>query len=223
MIEILKNYMNEGFINNYLLPTLNANNSVSIEPHIVQGLENLKTLNEELQSLEEYVSFMNDATLVIAKVSYLPSNEKKYLRLGLLPESGKSFNFLTEQEENGVSVFDIVDGKPVINNLQLIDSFSGRHSFKAFFVTGEQIGIGHDGEPILTNVKYDSLANMNIEELTIEALDNAFNKKIGDFDQNVDEVNTFYTNGNLEVTYKGFTYSNPKSEFNTKMGKGRNV
>ncbi|MDT2670010.1 hypothetical protein [Enterococcus dongliensis] len=221
MNEILNNYLKPGFVK-FLLNELEVNGVYTLDPSVVDGFENLKALHDDLQLSDEYVAFMNEYSLVIANISYKPTDEKKYLRLGLLPVDGKSFNFLTEEKENGVSVFELRDGKPVLDNLQLMDSFSGRYSFAAFYVTGEEVATGHDGEPILTNVKYDSKADIDIEKLSLEALDENFNVKSGSFDEESKTFHQFYTTGNLELTYKGFTYSEPKNGFNTEMGKERN-
>lgn len=99
---------------------------------------------------------------------------KEYLRLGELPENEKSWNFFKEEYENGVSVFNLVDNKPVLENMQLIDSFSGRFDKDAFIVTGEEIGVGEDGEPLLVNVKIIKKVDIDFKAITLEVLKNKF-------------------------------------------------
>lgn len=96
---------------------------------------------------------------------------KKYIRLGEIPAGGKSINFLKltknqkdnfccasipeECKECGVSVFMIGnDGMPVFENLRQVSSFCCRYGNKRIYeVTGEEVGSGQDGEPLLSNVK----------------------------------------------------------------------
>jgi len=155
----------------------------------------------------------------VQEVEEKENNGKKvYLRAGFLPENGKSFNYLTKESENGVSVFDLENGLPILNTLQLVDDFSGRYGKPYFFVTGEEIGKGFDGEPVLNNVEIISLADLDVTSITLNVLDNCFETKTGELKENENEIHRFFLNG-LEVSYKGFTYSNPKKDFNTEMGK----
>ena len=105
--------------------------------------------------------------------------EKTYIRLGEIPEYGRSVNFLkmtssqkdafhdseiegadtradiTEEcKEGGVSVFEIgKDGMPVFENLRQVSSFCCRYgSDKIYEVSGEEVGSGQDGEPLLSDV-----------------------------------------------------------------------
>lgn len=58
--------------------------------------------------------------------------------------------------EPGVSVFDMDEnGKPVLNNEALSSSWNVRKEQKkpCYIVTGDVVGIGQDGEPLLKNVK----------------------------------------------------------------------
>lgn len=96
---------------------------------------------------------------------------KKYIRLGEIPADGKSVNFLKltkkqiddfrfasipeECKECGVSVFASgEDGMPFFENLRQVSSFCCRYgSERIYEVTGEEVGIGQDGEPLLSNVE----------------------------------------------------------------------
>lgn len=215
--EIFEKYANEKIVNlmiNFLETDGSTAGYFDYEDRIA--------VHEAIKSLNEFTSTFENGSLIIQKFETVAPAGKTYLRLGLLPKNGKSINHLTGKIENGVSVFELVDGKPVIDNLQLIDSLSGRHALPAFLVTGEQVGIGHDGEPILQNVQYVSKTNVDFTTLTIEALDNAFENKTGDFDTESKEILQFYIDG-YELLYAGYRYTNPKKEFNIKMGGERNA
>ena len=89
--------------------------------------------------------------------------KKQYIRIGELPPDGKSkiHNCADNSiigEEKGVSVFEYIEGRGIVvpntqqaqhDFLRLINS-----SWKPqYIVSGEEIGLGSDGEPILKNVK----------------------------------------------------------------------
>ena len=105
--------------------------------------------------------------------------EKTYIRLGEIPVDGRSVNFLKmtssqkdafhdteiggagtradipeECKEGGVSVFEIgKDGMPVFENLRQVSSFCCRYgNEKIYEVSGEEVGSGQDGEPLLSDV-----------------------------------------------------------------------
>ncbi|MGN0345918.1 MAG: hypothetical protein ACI4DU_01400 [Lachnospiraceae bacterium] len=117
----------------------------------------------------------------------------KYLRLGEIPESGRSINFLKltfEQNEDfthdldcgnvkqafssipeyayedGLSVFDMDnDGMPVLSNLQLVSSLLARINEVAYIVTGEEIKKGNDGEPLIKLEKNDGVKDIDKDML----------------------------------------------------------
>lgn len=215
--EIFEKYANDKLVNvmlNFLETSGVTSGYFDYEDKI--------TVHEAIKATTNFTSTFENGNLIIQKFETVAPIEKTYLRLGLLPENGKSVNHLTGKIENGVSVFELVDGKPVIDNLQLIDSLSGRHELPAFIVTGDRVGIGHDGEPILKNVQYVSKTNVDFTTLTIEALDNAFGNKTGSFDKDSKEIHQFYIDG-YELSYAGYTYTKPKNGFNIKMGGERNI
>lgn len=173
---------------------------------------------------------------------------KEYLRLGEIPTNESSYNFLTKGQENGVSVFEWDGNSPVLSNLQLVDSFSGRDDHKAYLVTGEEIGIGFDGEPLLKNVKIVKEINLDFMAITLDVLKANFsdvdgqlnilsnkmhrfsmavlkNNKTGETkkDMAFNEDATWEIESNFwQYTYGGFEFSNPINGFNTEMGKQRN-
>lgn len=87
---------------------------------------------------------------------------KTYIRYGKLPPDGKSKihdkigNVIGE--ENGVSVFEYISGRGIVvpDNQNAIDDFlklSNSYWKAAYLVSGDEVGIGSDGEPLLDNVK----------------------------------------------------------------------
>lgn len=106
--------------------------------------------------------------------------EKRYLRFGEVPEDEKSVNFKKmpfsvnedfgadveflgykeaiknvpeKYKENGISVFEIENNLPKLQNLKLIYSLVARLDIPIFEVTGEEVGRGADGEPLLVNIR----------------------------------------------------------------------
>lgn len=67
--------------------------------------------------------------------------------------SWKGYN-IEELFEKGVSVFEIDENnKPILNNKNLEHSYMWRSESSAYIVTGDEVGKGEDGEPIIKNVK----------------------------------------------------------------------
>jgi hypothetical protein len=80
---------------------------------------------------------------------------KVYIRYGSLPKSGKSMNFRDNITEKGVSVFNgevLQSGKYRVNLSDNPGSIFATDR-PAYIVSGKQIGIGSDGEPVLENAK----------------------------------------------------------------------
>lgn len=96
-----------------------------------------------------------------------PINEEVFLRYGDIPKGGKSRNFITGELENGVSVYK-AEWNPALERYILADA---THSATALdlisqgktprFVSGEVIGRGSDGEPLLRSVKIVSEAKVD--------------------------------------------------------------
>lgn len=122
----------------------------------------------------------------------------KYLRFGDIPENGKSINFLkltNRQNEDftdackigtyedalqfvpedafecGVSVFEIDEsGMPALDNLRLVSSMISRIDDKVYEVSGKQMGIGNDGEPLIKIEKIEKKRSINREKLISHAV-----------------------------------------------------
>lgn len=118
---------------------------------------------------------------------------KKYLRFGEIPIGERSINFLklriqenkdfTWTKENsgygeavsqipkkafepGVSVFEMgADGLPVLHNMREARSLSARIGCKIYQVSGDEIGHGNDGEPLIKNIKIEKTRRITAEKL----------------------------------------------------------
>ena len=180
--------------------------------------ELIEDINTNVANVVAYTELNNRNTLHINKIDFKESTGKRYLRLGVLPEKEESYNYLTGANEQGASVFELdLNGKPVLNNLQLVDSFSGRREMTAFIVTGEEVGTGQDCEPLLKNVEYIEKVSIDFTKITLETLKANFETIEGEYKETTGTMNVFHLNG-LEVTFEGFTFSNAKENFETKMG-----
>jgi hypothetical protein len=80
-----------------------------------------------------------------------------YLRVG---EWGKvSINHAEGRAEAGVSVYDLVEGRPVVSQVATDTAFAEldlaermASSEPKYLVRGDLMGVGHDGEPLLANL-----------------------------------------------------------------------
>ena len=87
-------------------------------------------------------------------------NKKYFIRFGEIPKSGKSKNFLTDNLELGISVYDcirkdkeylIIMPKLTYSNCVGLSGCIDRDII--YLVTGNIIGRGSDTEPLLSNYK----------------------------------------------------------------------
>lgn len=99
---------------------------------------------EELQSLER---------------DYWNESSPCYVRYGDLPPDGKSKNYADGTQERGVSVLKgrclpTGEAKPLIETNQQYGSYlTSLMDRPLYIVSGEEAGMGSDGEPILINAK----------------------------------------------------------------------
>lgn len=148
---------------------------------------------------------------------------KYYIRFGEIPPSEKSVNFIKlsfiqnesftyaldngdtvgaydrvpdDAFEPGVSVFDCYDDfLPILGNLRQTKSLLGRINYPCYVVTGDQVGTGQDGEPLIRCVKI--VKKIEIEksalleyvlEILIKHFENStFDESIVDDDLNIYE------------------------------------
>lgn len=89
-----------------------------------------------------------------------------YIRFGKLPKGGRSRNHITGELEAGVSVYPaakVSDG--YIVDMRGIDAGSGLFIVQgrdAYLVTGDVVGMGSDGEPLLANCKARKMSECSI-------------------------------------------------------------
>lgn len=79
---------------------------------------------------------------------------EKYLRFGAIPVDERSWNFIENKKEEGVSVFKLdKTGMPVLETLNNVQDLATRVDLPCFEVTGENVGVGFGGEPLIKNLK----------------------------------------------------------------------
>lgn len=110
-------------------------------------------------NLEEAEALFSEIDFKKVKIKEPP---KIYIRYGDIPPNGKSkiHNKIGNVigEEKGVSVFEYIEGRGIVvpDNQNARDDFlklSNSYWKPAFLVSGDEVGIGSDGEPLLDNVK----------------------------------------------------------------------
>ena len=136
--------------------------------------------------------------------------EKRYFRFGEIPEDEKSVNFKKmpfsvnedfgadveflgykeaiknvpeKYKEDGISVFEIENNLPKLQNLKLTYSLVARLDMPIFEVTGEEVGRGADGEPLLVNirvVKCRRISKNALVELIVKTMCENF--KVAEYD-----------------------------------------
>lgn len=114
----------------------------------------------EYEKAQQTIEEIETATVELTNIIFdivKSTGKKTYIRYGLIPESGKSYNFRENISENGVSCFEAYKlGKDYI-----IDVAGGYFTFvgyagskTAYEITGEELlGKGSDGEPLLKDAK----------------------------------------------------------------------
>ena len=120
--------------------------------------------------------------------------------------------------ETGVSVFKMdADGLPKIESLQQAQSVANRIGDTVFSVSGKKVGIGQDGEPLLSNAKGKtiSVSDTKMQDKIINTLKKNFAESEGK--KNVaGDANKIYEftdlkTGQKEISYMGITFKKPKS------------
>ncbi len=81
-----------------------------------------------------------------------------YIRFGDIPKGGKSKDWASGNQEKGVSVFRgkiLPNGEilPLPRTNQELGSLLTMNNRPLYVITGEEVGTGADGEPVLTNAK----------------------------------------------------------------------
>ena len=92
-----------------------------------------------------------------------------YIRFCKVPQDEKSCNFMRNRKEDGVSVFRADDnGIPILENAEQAKSLWARLHRRHYLVTGDVVGIGQDGEPLLKNVKV--VRRLHLDRASLENL-----------------------------------------------------
>lgn len=156
----------------------------------------------------------------------------RYLRFGEIPKNGKSVNFLkltNEQNEDftyacevgsyekalaelpeeafeaGLSVFEIDEnGMPKLDNLQLVSSMLIRADAPIYEISGDVVGIGNDGEPLIEVEKVEKKRRISKEKLINHAVSTLCkNFKNAEFVGNSDDsechLRSFYVEKKINI------------------------
>jgi hypothetical protein len=111
------------------------------------------------------------------------TGRKTYIRFGDLPKNN-SFNWRNMETEGGVSVYVAIKGKegkyiiPDMNDASGLDSFWGG-SRPAYEVSGNEIGEGADGEPLLDKKGIKIICNIDISKIFYSEFSNISIKEFG--------------------------------------------
>lgn len=89
-----------------------------------------------------------------------------YIRFCKIPHDERSYNFMRNRKEEGVSVFKAdTNNMPIIENAEQAKSLWARLHRRHYLVTGDIVGYGQDGEPLLQNVKVVRRLRLDRNEL----------------------------------------------------------
>lgn len=213
MEKLLKGFGINKFVLGRFLDNLDKNNYAELSYSTVCDEDKMNEINKEINSMTHYASFIEDGKIKVSKMSYSKTGKGLFLRLGIISKDEKSYNFITKKYEEGVSVFGLKGNTPILENLQQIDSFSGRYTLPSFIVSGDVVGTGFDGEPILKNVKYIKKIIPNFKSITEKYL-NKFYQKAEVADYEAKEI--YETSEGL--FYNNKKYTNPVKDFDTRRG-----
>lgn len=107
----------------------------------------------------ELAVWQTEAKTVAANATKIDPGQQVYIRWNELPRGGKSRNYATGKLEKGVSVY-AAQYNPLLDVYEYADTALAGAAItyliagaKAYLVTGKEIGIGTDGEPLLQEVK----------------------------------------------------------------------
>ena len=175
---------------------------------------------------------------------------KKFLRNGGIPKNGKTVNFLkmtndpvsnfsfcaemgdmeqayeyvpVDAFEPGLSVFRISqDGFPAIENMRQVFSMCARLEESMYFVTGEEIREGNDGEPLINVESVEPIES--IKEWLSDIIQVTLRRNFlnASYDKTTDlgngKIHVFCTKGFEEFCFNGWTFSIPVPGFDVSTG-----
>lgn len=130
------------------------------------------------------------------------------------------FSNVSESEvfENGVSVFRESHGLPVLENIDQVFSLSYRLNNNFYIVSGEEVGKGQDGEPLIINCQPQpaEVTRAKLLKVIRKTLQNNFEKCEGRFDtiKSDGRVYRFYNEENKRryITFCGLAFWSPKNK-----------
>ena len=89
-----------------------------------------------------------------------------YVRFCKVPQDERSYNFMRNRKEEGVSVFKAdTNNMPVLENAEQAKSLWARLDRRHYLVMGDVVGYGQDGEPLLQNVRVVRKLRLDRSEL----------------------------------------------------------
>lgn len=104
-----------------------------------------------------------------------------YIRFCKIPHDERSYNFMRNRKEIGVSVFKAdTNNMPILENVEQAKSLWARLNRRHYLVTGNVVGVGQDGEPLLQNVRVVRrlrLDRTNLENLITATFERLFKYK----------------------------------------------
>lgn len=105
-----------------------------------------------------------------------------YVRFCKVPQDERSYNFMRNRKEIGVSVFRADDnGMPILENAEQAKSLWARLHRRHYLVNGDVVGTGQDGEPLLQNVRVVRRLRLDrneLESLIIAAFERLYKYKL---------------------------------------------
>lgn len=103
-----------------------------------------------------------------------------YVRFCKIPNDECSYNFMRNRKEKGVSVFRADEnGMPILENAEQAKSLWARLHRRHYLVTGDVVGTGQDGEPLLQNVKV--IRRLHLDRSQLENLITATFERLFEF------------------------------------------
>jgi len=115
---------------------------------------------------DELTAWQAEAKVIASNAAKVDLSPPLYIRWGALPKGGKSRNHATGQPEKGISVY-AARYNPFLDAYEYADTALAGAAItyltvgaKAYLVTGREVGIGSDGEPLLAEDDVKILAEL---------------------------------------------------------------
>lgn len=115
--------------------------------------------------------------------------------------------------EDGISVFNATpDGKPIIENRTQAESLANRIGQNIFLLTGEEVGTGQDGEPLISNIsgRQILISDEILQDVIIDFLKSTHETMSGekDHESNQTKIYSFtdFRTNEKETVYMGISF-----------------